>query len=1709
MTMRSSIPAIHIINSALAAIAKCDSMYGIRARAVGKRFIRELPVRPSHDTSAASEVVGHRKGDSLANQRVGRGFAQLLSGSGAALLVGASLLLGGSQVAIAAGTLTFTYTDACDDDGENCESTITPSGTLTDLPIVFVTRNLSSETDGLEINDTSGVDVQFFRIYPSTANGTGNGRRITSIDKLSINGVTTDLPKITPAQLTYSGHKSLTGSDSFSYVNTDDFPEVATGYFRLDTDKAANASLEHHKDSRSGNNLSYGAADAVKFKGTLQSVLNDNDFNINIKFSWTSAKNADNTVIFKTATRPDAVEDFKATAGIGQVVLSWTAAPTVPSGSTKKTVTKYQLRYAEGNTIPDGTTWDTDITGRSSTGYTFTGLNSGKAHAFQIRAVSPNGNSDVSEMVTATPKFELPLIPTGFAANPGDGEVELEWADPNNSSITRYEFRYKEGTSIEGATWAPINNSDASTTSHTVKNLTNDTQYAFQVRAVNPTGTGLHAPVKTATPILPAPTEFVATEGNGKVTLSWKDPSIKTIKWYELRYVAGDSVPEAAEWAPIANSGAATITHPVESLVNNTEYAFEIRVVGAGGTSLASQTVTATPNIGPGQPQNFELTPARSAVKLTWKDPLPVPGGIAVGSWEYLARTGSFQSNDSIVWGEWGNEWTAVPASDITTTDGTHEYTHKGLGNNTPRQYRIRGLSAGGSPGPYAESSEHVTPHEEPQPPGAFAVGPNDGGVTLSWDKPSNLHKAIATTYEYQQSEGNQNNFGDKWQEIPGGKDAREYDVTGLTNETTYYFRIRARTAAHEGQVSKTESATPKVAPATPVLGDPVPGNGEVKLVWTYTPNNAEFGHWQYQLRVSGTTAWGNWEEMRGVTESGREYTVDSNSDPDLVNGTTYDFQIRASTTNGVGSEPSNFISATPAAPPEKPAGFKAEAGDQQVTLSWTGPKNDHIIRYEYQQKESSGNFGTTWEKMNLTGDVAAAREYVVTGLTNGTAYTFRMRAVTVGGEGTMSNDSTSVTPDKTPRTPSGFRLEPGNEEITLVWNDQSNDEASIVKWQLRQKESGATDWGAWTDIPVPADETAETMTSHTVETGLQNGKTYDFQIRAVATGDKFSDPSVLQSATPAGPPAKASDLKAEPGAKRVTLSWTLAADASIEKWQYQQQQEPDDGNWPAWPDADDMWTDMQGSNAATRNYTVRDLTGDIKHRFRIRAVGYGGNSDPSDAEEATPEPGPAAEEEKRVLKQTMAAVAQATLASAVDTIGHRFDAAPRANTLTLAGRTVGGAQDTPEVAMAAEDEETVFGTDPWADARLARDSMEPWNDAHLQAQRIDENSLLWNSGFTLALSENGSGGSGWTLWGRGDWLGFEGVDGTESWDGKQWTAWLGADTRMSERVMAGLAVSRGVVETDYTLDGEFEGTLETSLTAVWPYVQMTTGEGSAVRLVLGAGTGDAEHRGFDEEVEEASLSLIAGSVSGRFLMTRSGNASISAIGGASMAQIKTNGEAATSSIAGLKANSWRVRAGVEAAHDGYPMSSESGWMMAPRGSVSARQDGGDGVTGTGMEVSAGVQMTAPDGRISLDASGHWLAAHSKNGTKEWGASLEARMNAGADGRGLSLALGTDWGHQQQGGALTREKLFEDEQQTEPQGLSLTARSGYGFAMSGGLLTPFAEMAYGGDDARTRSFETGISFARGEFGASVTAGLRDSDDSASESRIGLELQLRY
>ncbi len=124
---------------------------------------------------------------------------------------------------------------------------------------------------------------------------------------------------------------------------------------------------------------------------------------------------------------------------------------------------------------------------------------------------------------------------------------------------------------------------------------------------------------------------------------------------------------------------------------------------------------------------------------------------------------------------------------------------------------------------------------------------------------------------------------------------------------------------------------------------------------------------------------------------------------------------------------------------------------------------------------------------------------------------------------------------------------------------------------------------------------------------------------------------------------------------------------------------------------------------------------------------------------------------------------------------------------------------------------------------------------------------------------------------------------------------------------------------------------------------------------------------------------------------------------------------------------------------------------------------------------------------------------------QEWGASPEARLAPGADGRGLSLSLGPAWGLQGNG-ALTSERPFERKRDAAPQSPWLTARAGYGISAARSLLTPFADMALGGE-ADTQRYRTGIGFARCGIDAALTAGHSGGEE--TETRAGLDLQLRY
>ncbi len=189
---------------------------------------------------------------------------------------------------------------------------------------------------------------------------------------------------------------------------------------------------------------------------------------------------------------------------------------------------------------------------------------------------------------------------------------------------------------------------------------------------------------------------------------------------------------------------------------------------------------------------------------------------------------------------------------------------------------------------------------------------------------------------------------------------------------------------------------------------------------------------------------------------------------------------------------------------PAKPAKFAAAAGNAQVTLSWDDPGDSSIEKYQIRQWESADSEPATWT--DIASSDADTVSHTVTGLTNATEYSFRIRAVNATGDGAQS-DAATATPADAPAKPANFAAAAGNAQATLSWDDPSD--SSIEKYQLRQWASADSEPATWTDI---AGSDADTV-SHTV-TGLTNGTAYSFRVRAVGAGGDGAQ-SDIATATP------------------------------------------------------------------------------------------------------------------------------------------------------------------------------------------------------------------------------------------------------------------------------------------------------------------------------------------------------------------------------------------------------------------------------------------------------------------------------------------------------------------------------------------------------------------------------------------------------------------
>ena len=358
-------------------------------------------------------------------------------------------------------------------------------------------------------------------------------------------------------------------------------------------------------------------------------------------------------------------------------------------------------------------------------------------------------------------------------------------------------------------------------------------------------------------------------------------------------------------WAHITGSAGETRSHFATGLTNGLEHTFAVRAVNDGGASGRSNQVSETPAGAaslPIKPRNFSAVQvAAGEVRLEWEpsaDPLTIV---------------RFDYTDD------GTNWKEATGSHSTTVS----YTVSDL-MDTTYTFAVRAVNSAGegvSSDPWS-----VTIAAAPDRPTALTAVAGDEQVELSWRYSDG--QTSTTGFQYQQK--TEGDFGDDWTDVTGSTwTTRSHIATGLTNDSTYTFRVRAVNVTIGSDTTNEEDATPSASgsrSARPTnFNAEQTAVGQVELTWDTAA--ARLTVTGYQYTADGGS---NWNNISGSDSGTVSHTVSG-----LMVDTMYTFAVRAVNSGMLSGFSSSFRDVTIIDVPNMPTGLGATGGDTQATFHW------------------------------------------------------------------------------------------------------------------------------------------------------------------------------------------------------------------------------------------------------------------------------------------------------------------------------------------------------------------------------------------------------------------------------------------------------------------------------------------------------------------------------------------------------------------------------------------------------------------------------------------------------------------------------------------------------------------------------------------------------------------------------------------------------
>jgi fibronectin type 3 domain-containing protein len=420
-------------------------------------------------------------------------------------------------------------------------------------------------------------------------------------------------------------------------------------------------------------------------------------------------------------------------------------------------------------------------------------LNAGR-NSVTLFAVTDHGVSRVDQLIVTPATASVPSGPTNLTVTPGNTGATLNWTASTSGSPTSYSI-YR-GTATDGEATTPVATVSGTTTTYTDTGLTNGKTYFYNVAANNSVGVSPDSNEVSISPgvtttVPSAPSGLSANPADSSIDLTW-NPTAGATSYNIYRGTA----PGGEGATPVGTSTSDSFNDT--GVANGTGYYYTVAAVNTGGTSAKSAETNTVPTaavVPPPVPFGVVTTTATGQIHLQWT---------------YEEGATSYQVYRSTTPGGEG----ATPLA--TTTSSS--YTDSAVTSGVTYYYEITALTGATSSARSSEYSANTSgTGTAPSTPTGLTATAGNGSVALSWTASTG-----ATSYSIYRG----TTAGGEGTTPVATTTTNSYTDSGLTNGTTYYYKVSATNSAGTSAQSSEVSATPTATSASVQISAGGPATG-------------------------------------------------------------------------------------------------------------------------------------------------------------------------------------------------------------------------------------------------------------------------------------------------------------------------------------------------------------------------------------------------------------------------------------------------------------------------------------------------------------------------------------------------------------------------------------------------------------------------------------------------------------------------------------------------------------------------------------------------------------------------------------------------------------------------------------------------------------------------------------------------------------------